>query len=110
KFSASNTNELIRVFRDISREIQREGKLSGIEIRQPLPPGFQPVEGGNPGVRVEDGVLIVPIPDIPYPFDANELKVTVQLIQTLKTGVYEFEDAVLKFRDACDSESSTTIQ
>ena len=109
KFSASNTNELIQVFREITQAIQREGKISGIEIRQPVPPGFEAVEGSYPGARVENGVLIVPIPDIHYPFEFEELKVSVQLMQTAKTGEYEFEDAVLKFRDACDRESSTII-
>lgn len=109
KFSASNVDELKEVFRNISRAIQKEGKISNIFIRQPLPDGFELAGENPPGTRIENGVLLVPIPDITYPFTVNELKFTIMLKQTKQVGNYTFEDATLTFRDACDRDSSTII-
>lgn len=109
KFSAGNVNELKEVFRNITKAIQKQGKISNIYIRQPVPDGFELGEDNPPGTRIEDGVLIVPIPDITYPFTVNEFKVTITLKQTKQVGNYTFEDATLTFRDACDRDSSTII-
>ncbi len=109
KFTAGNVDELKEVFRNITRAIQKEGKISNIFIRQPLPDGFELGEDNPPGTRIENGVLLVPIPDITYPFTVSELKFTITLKQTKQVGSYTFEDATLTFRDACDRNSSTVI-
>lgn len=110
KFDAANVDELKAVFRNIAKTIQQQGRITGIAIRQPLPPGFELADGAPPGARVENGVLIVPVADISYPFIVSGLKVAVPLKQTRQIGEFTFEDATLVYRDACDRDRSAPIR
>ena len=109
KFEAANLDELKAVFRSITKVIQQQGKITGIEIRQPLPEGFEPADGNPQGTSIKNGALIVPVADIPYPFAVSERKVTVSLKQTRQVGTYAFEDATLAYRDACGRDASAII-
>lgn len=111
KYDAEDANKLADVFADITQVITMEGELNGIRILQPLPEdGFELAEGNPPGTELVDGTLVIPVPSIKYPYDASSIrKLEVKLIPTGIVKEYEFEDAVLTYRDGCGNTQETVI-
>jgi Mg-chelatase subunit ChlD len=102
KFDAANSTQLVDVFRNITQAIEKQGVISNIMIKQPLDAGFELTDTNPNGTVIENGILSVPIPSIPYPFDASSSRsVTITMKQTKEPGQYDFADANLHFVNAC---------
>lgn len=110
KYDAETVDKLAEAFSNIVEHITKSGQLSSIRIIQQLPSaGFELAEDNDPGVSLSGNVLTIDVPPIQYPYDENAERIIRVKLRYNGVGSFTFEDADLRYVDACGAEEETTI-